>query len=367
MSWVIGTPAHVGENSVSLAVGPQTLELSAHAQDGSTKPLSPSLHAFLPIAILLATEKGEDLHVDADVEDGYFAGLNLGLGPFCQALYGGRAPKLTRRARAEAASMASGPGKSALLFSGGVDSFYSLKQLIDQGIRPDYLLNVSAGGHKTLGAQQTRTHNVGRVADQLDMPLLQIDTNFHDVFRMDHSYCAAIRNISASLALYPEVSTFYYSSASNFQTASFESAQLYRGLHYVEQYAIPYILPPGARIIMVGLNATRIEKTKAIAEWPLSHANLDVCVNARYQAQRSPGQPLNCGKCTKCARTILTLQHFGLLDRFEAQFDLSTFRSSPRALLRKLEDHPEILNDEVTGLVRRDATLYRILRGWFDR
>ncbi len=208
---------------------------------------------------------------------------------------------------------------------------------------------------------------MGRIAHQIDVPLLEIETNFHDAFRMDHASCASIRNIAASLALYPEVSTFYYSSASNFQAVSFERSKSYSALHYVEQYAIPCLLPQGARVIFVGLDATRVEKTKAIADWTLCHTSLDVCVNASYQAQLSPGQPLNCGSCTKCARTILTLQHFGLLDRFETQFDLGVFRSSPPALLKKLKDHPELLNDEVTRLVHRDAPLFQIFGGWFGR
>jgi hypothetical protein len=69
---------------------------------------------------------------------------------------------------------------------------------------------------------------------------------------------------------------------------------------------------------------------------------------------------LNCGRCIKCARTVLTLEHFGLLDRYAAQFNLAPLRTSRRNLIAHLYSHPELLNDEVLDLV--DPPRGRLLR-----
>jgi hypothetical protein len=59
-----------------------------------------------------------------------------------------------------------------------------------------------------------------------------------------------------------------------------------------------------------------------VGDLALSWSHPDVCFNEKYQARRAPDQPLNCGQCSKCARTVLTLGHFGLLERYAEPFNL---------------------------------------------
>jgi hypothetical protein len=141
MSWSVGVPVRTGENSVSLAIenasslpeNCRCLSVVAYEHDGSPRMLVPSLAPFLPIVVSLAAIKSEDVSFKAVFDDGYFAGLSCGLAPFASAFFGGRTPVLERITDCAPASAPTHPGASALLFSAGVDSFYSLKLLLDQG------------------------------------------------------------------------------------------------------------------------------------------------------------------------------------------------------------------------------------------
>jgi hypothetical protein len=76
-----------------------------------------------------------------------------------------------------------------------------------------------------------------------------------------------------------------------------------------------------------------VAKTKAVASLSVSHDHLDVCFDALYQRNRSSNQPLNCGRCAKCARTQLTLEHFGALGLYHRQFDIAAFTANRSELL----------------------------------
>jgi hypothetical protein len=65
------------------------------------------------------------------------------------------------------------------------------------------------------------------------------------------------------------------------------------------------------RIRHEGITLSRLEKTRMVSAWAPALQNLRVCNDAKlYQ----PGR-LNCGKCEKCIRTMLTLKALGVLDK----------------------------------------------------
>ena len=63
--------------------------------------------------------------------------------------------------------------------------------------------------------------------------------------------------------------------------------------------------------------ATRIEKTKVIADDPIANKFLDVCFCFN-----------NCGKCSKCRRTLVTLDILGKVDNFKESFNIEDFKPS---------------------------------------
>ncbi len=308
--------------------------------------LRPNIETFLPIAILMAGEGGLDLRVEASLDDAYYAGINLGFCSFISDIFGYRRPRLERAGSRNYSSVPT-IGKSALMFSGGVDSFYSLKCLIDLGIAPDYLLNIHAGAHgDSLETMDVRLKNIDLVSDALGIPIIEINTNFHVAFKSAHVRCATIRNMAACLSMAPVVSTFYYSSAIAFRDISFKVAKEH-GIHFIDHAAIADLLLPGVRAVEIGYDATRSQKTLSVAEFELSHRLLDVCTNQSHQESLTTGQPINCGKCAKCLRTIATLEHQGNLQKFSSVFELDTWIKSRRHSLEYLRSSHEPLDQEV--------------------
>ncbi len=79
----------------------------------------------------------------------------------------------------------------------------------------------------------------------------------------------------------------------------------------------PFFSSSDLRIQHVGINFSRYEKTKIIADWQVALDNLRVCNDFRsYQKGM-----LNCGVCEKCVRTMLALLCCGALERTAAFSD----------------------------------------------
>ena len=60
-----------------------------------------------------------------------------------------------------------------------------------------------------------------------------------------------------------------------------------------------------------GLEKTRVEKTLTIADWKAAQANLQVCCWLDDERMQ------NCGKCSKCVRTLTTLELSGKRSLFK--------------------------------------------------
>ena len=232
-----------------------------------------------------------------------------------------------------------------------MDSFYSLAKLRQFNTAPDYLVNVNAGSQdRNLRCWAARLANIAEVAAKLDVPLLTLDTNFHEVFEEPHLRCHTIRNLCACFALRPWVEAFGYSSSSDYQAVSFVDA-FTDGISFIDHIVSVSMTPRQLEVLHLGFNATRLEKTKAIVSDPVVQAHLDVCTNGLYQGRKDASSPINCGICDKCVRTIITLDHLGYLDAFQNCFDLAHFRSNREALIARLRESSQPLDREAAALL----------------
>lgn len=69
----------------------------------------------------------------------------------------------------------------------------------------------------------------------------------------------------------------------------------------------PYYGSALMKIAHHGIEYSRLDKTRIVADWPTGIANLRVCTNSGY------ADSLNCGACEKCLRTMLALHALGRL------------------------------------------------------
>jgi hypothetical protein len=132
-----------------------------------------------------------------------------------------------------------------------------------------------------------------------------LDSNFG----LTHTY----RNISAVLALQKLFSAYYYASAyiaPSFLEHTDDPA-------YFEILLLPMLSTQNTSFYSSETTVGRYEKTRLVAEYPLSRKYLNVC-NV---------QNINCGRCNKCIRTLLALDTLGKLDDFAEVFDIAEYRA----------------------------------------
>ena len=329
----------------------RALRVSVRGPHDLIEGIRPDATAFLPVAVLIAGHEGKDIECRAALDPNYALGLNANFAPLMAAFFQHHCVKVFDGRGGEPDVIA--PPRSArsgLLFSAGVDSFYSLVKMRSFGARPDYLINVNAGGHRNSASEERRRANVAEVAAKLDVPLALVDTNFHELFVEQHIKCHPIRHLCGSFALGGWIGALYYSGGNAYHDISFAEAARTGDISYIEPVESAGMAPPNLKVLYLGCDAERVEKTRAIGTYPLAQAHLDVCFDAAYQERRGPGAPMNCGQCMKCIRTIITLDHFGYLDAFESRFDLAPYRRNRRALIDHLLSSGKRLNYEAAVL-----------------
>ena len=126
-------PSIVRRNDQTELVAPlgdgRELKISIYATSELLDRLTPTIVPFLPMSLLLAGQERRSLHIDAGVDDAWWLNLMDGFWPLARRLFEFNEITITRK----------GPGvlpqpltnEVALMFSAGVDSFYSLNKMRD--------------------------------------------------------------------------------------------------------------------------------------------------------------------------------------------------------------------------------------------
>jgi hypothetical protein len=113
-------------------------------------------------------------------------------------------------------------------------------------------------------------------------------------------------------------------------------------------YADPIILDllseGSIRCISALPNMTRVEKTALISDWEIAKRHLDVCVAITHDGK-------NCSECSKCARTLLTLELLGKAENFSGLFDIEKYELIKQQYLATLIRQPNyVFNREIIQL-----------------
>ncbi len=215
-------------------------------------------------------------------------------------------------------------GAVATFFSGGVDSFYTLQRHRDEITDLIFVHGLDV----PLWRREERERiaaSVRSLAKEEGLRLVEVETNLRQ-FGQPHvswsdSYVGAALGAIA-LMLAPRFDRIFI-------PASVGADELGpRGSHpeLDQQWS-----SGNMDVVHDGLEATRFEKIRAIADWPLIYPSLRVC----YQKIATR---LNCGRCRKCLWTMMMLEAAGCLDRietFESRLNLRLLRRYPPSRLNQ--------------------------------
>ena len=216
-------------------------------------------------------------------------------------------------------------------FSCGVDSFTTVYDHFAKEEDLDYRINTlfyfRCDGHNAPRKRyKAILSQIKPVAEVLYLPLYTLDTNF-SYFQ---GAVAKMRNHNTSmnfLAFYScvlsmgrKISKYYISSASSYEQIKEFSKLAHDNAisSFSESYLIPLIRTECTELIIDGCQYRRVDKTKRIADWEIAKKYLNVCWENLADGS-------NCGKCSKCLRTLFALEVLGKIDEYSALFDLKHY------------------------------------------
>lgn len=288
------------------------------------KHLDPEcLDPFVVGALPLALRLGDPIYAAGRVSARLLFALNTAV-PALVTQTGGNYHPIKVRV-AQAVDYAPPPPYSRAVatgFSGGIDSFCVLCDHLGAAVPPAHRLthllfnNVGSFGARGTSAFQQQYPALHQCANQLHLPVIAVDSNLDELhgyesFARDHQF----RNVAAVLALQSLVGTYLYASGYRYEDC------FVRGQHTPlaqwDPVLLPHLSTERLRILSVGGQYSRVQKTERVAAFPLSHRYLHVCVSSTDSH--------NCSTCWKCARTLLTLELLGLLESYRDAFDLKAY------------------------------------------
>jgi hypothetical protein len=131
-----------------------------------------------------------------------------------------------------------------------------------------------------------------------------------------------LRNISLAMLLDGYISKYLYSSGYDFSKTSIRK---YDDSAILDPIILPLLSTEKISFISAGASLTRFEKTKLVSRMLESHLLLDVCTAPAVI--RANSGSMNCSKCYKCERTLVTLDLLNQEDNYLNVFDLDYFKT----------------------------------------
>ncbi|MFC1638863.1 hypothetical protein ACFL26_01160 [Patescibacteria group bacterium] len=267
--------------------------------------------AFAAALFLLAMRLGEPIYIEGEVSPRLLRGIRE-----YQRIYHSWCPPF-RPVELRADCTAEPPPARdglACAFSGGVDSLYTLHELLS---RPElaerfgrlaYGLFVDGFNDAISGRAEFEAVRVpyARFLASLGVELLTLRTNLRDFALpglVGHETLLSGPGLQAAAAVYRRPYSRFVISSGQESTKESGSA-----LHPELDH---WLAADGLEVVHFGAEVTRMEKVRTLAAWEPARDQLRVCWGR-------PGRSLNCGACEKCIRTMVALEACGALGRFTA-------------------------------------------------
>ena len=225
----------------------------------------------------------------------------------------------------------------------GVDSFSAMIRHMSndcpKSFRITHLTNFNVGAYgndfeKSEQFYHDALPDVRKYALEKGLPLVLLESNFGLFFEgVNLNWCGPVRTMSAVLSLQKLFKRYYYASSCANKDLIFGM-----GMSDFAALLLPMISTDNTEIIVADQDKTRIEKTLAIVDNPDAQHYLDVCWK-RIKANRGITQYLqypykNCTRCSKCQRTLLTIDILGYSDKFKEVFDVEYLKQNRDEIVR---------------------------------
>ena len=216
----------------------------------------------------------------------------------------------------------------------GIDSFttiydrYVSEDDLEYKINSLFLFNCGTHGDFNdpiaINLYKERFNKNKEAADALGLPIYQVQSNIHQYSHLiGEQQLGYISIYSCIFSIQKCLSRYYTSSCS-----SYEEIKQYYGhwnekdmAEFGETYLVPLLQTDNMVLVNDGGQYTRVEKTKRIMDWDIAKNFLNVCITHTDDGH-------NCSICSKCMRTLLTLDAYDKLSEFENKFDMRAYKKN---------------------------------------
>lgn len=236
--------------------------------------------------------------------------------------------------------MINSEGAVATGCSAGVDSLYTVVkygiECEDKKHRLTHLVCASSGtldnDHERIMTTYKNVYGrVKRIAKETGLTAVGCYNNLHEFYKFPYKGFSNIYTTTygaVAYALQQLISVYYQSSGDPIELFTLDLG-LAKGSDgsVFDTFTLPCMNTENITFYQTGLNLTRMEKEKYIADFPVAQKYLSVC-GIEYCGGNSSERPCNCSRCRKCLRTMAYLYATGKLDDFEKVFDVGTFKSN---------------------------------------
>lgn len=310
--------------------------------------------AFLVALLPLAMRENLDIICEAPVNERLLCQLRNFLIPLL-ARHAKVAKEISISASVDSAKISCARAVGAGI-SCGVDSLHVLKNHSNDlypSLKVTHLVHNNLGLMDVNSKQFVREMNcVNRFCQDYGCQLLNVDSNIMPTFYTDCARYHTYMNMAMVLGLQKFWGAFYYGSPGIDPQVYFtlRDNDLNDSAHY-DLISLNAFSSNTLQIYSEGAAYGRFEKLSHIVDYEPAQKYLQVCVNDGDK---------NCGKCFKCARTLILLDALGAVDKFSNVFDVEYYKENRHWYLRYLyrmiiRGHDPALR-EVYAKLKRDIT-----------
>lgn len=287
------------------------------------------MDAFLVGMLFPAMMCGEDLYLDGVVSKKLLFNVNKYVIPLLMS-FSSAAKKITVTAKEsnEQGFDNTGIGTG---FSGGVDSFNAIHELLVKQTDPTLkintllFLNVGSHGGKEESAKLKylqRYNHLKSYPEEINLDYIPIDSNLHTFHPWGHEKIHTLTGVAGVLVLQKHFSKYYYASAGFNYTQIINFSQKYRDKDvgiYCDPILLPLLSTESTEFYQEGAAYSRVDKIVDISNYEPTYRYLNVYVSGDDTHE-------NCSACGKCLRTLFALDLSGNLEKYENIFNIDKYR-----------------------------------------
>lgn len=300
--------------------------------------------AFLVGLLPLAMRSGQDIYVKDTISERLYFQLTEFYIPIIARHQEGESVIKIVADRLDGSAIVSA-GCVATGASGGVDSFYSICKYYNIGIKGHRLTHLLFTNMCTLDNDEARIRKwfeerkviIQKIAEGFNLKQLNIYSNLYEFYAFpyrDFSYYFACTYGSCALALQNLIRIYYQSSGVTLKEFDIRTRH---DAAYFDLFNLKELSTESLIFYSTGIEAERLEKIEYISRNnSIVSKNLSVCAEEVSGSGHLREGKLNCGRCSKCLRTLAELFVFDRERLFEDVFELSDFNKNTQKELARM-------------------------------